>query len=76
MTVEELISQLSKYDRSLSVVIVDEYGKPFSVSYCSPQMLSDDETYFLCLEEIEESDKLVLMTKLQELKLLAFNRSF
>lgn len=67
MTVEELISQLSKYDRSLSVVIVDEYGKPFHVSYCSPQMLSEDENYFLCLEEMEESEKLNVMTKLQEL---------
>lgn len=53
MTVEELISQLSKYDRDLSVVIVDEYGKPFHVSYCSPQRLDEQLNKFLYLEEVE-----------------------
>lgn len=54
MTVEELISQLSKYDRSLSVVIVDEYGKPFHVSYCSRSSMNNSEEKLLCSEEAEE----------------------
>lgn len=58
MTVEELISVLKKYDQKLNIMIVNENGKPFQISYCAHQMLSEDETFFLCLEEIEEADKL------------------
>lgn len=61
MTVEELISQLSKYDRDLSVVIVDEYGKPFHVSYCSPQRLDESgEMFVLNFSDISESDESVV----------------
>lgn len=54
MTVEELISQLSKYDRNLPIVIVNEYGKPFHVSYCSRSSINNSEEKLLSLEEAEE----------------------
>ena len=34
-------------------MIVDEYGKPFHVSYCSPQRLDEQLNKFLYLEEVE-----------------------
>jgi len=56
MNVQELINILMKYNRDLEVMIVDEYGKPYSVSYCSPQMIDESDERFLCLEEIEEAE--------------------
>lgn len=46
MTGHELISRLRKYDLDLEVVIVDEFGKPFYVSYCSPQRLDESGEMF------------------------------
>ncbi len=56
MNVQELINILMKYDRNLEVMIVDEYGKPYSVSYCSPQTLDESGERFLTMSEIKNNE--------------------
>jgi hypothetical protein len=56
MTVEELISVLSKYDRNLPAVIVDEYGNPFQISYLSPCSLNESEDEFLSSEDLKDEE--------------------
>ncbi len=54
MTVEELISVLKKYDQKLNIMIVNENGKPFQISYCSRSSMNNSEEKLLCSEEAEE----------------------
>lgn len=56
MTISELISQLSKYDKNLEVVIVDKYGEPLPISYCSPQTLDESKEMFLTIDDESNED--------------------
>lgn len=56
MTVQELINILMKYDRNLTVTIVDEYGNPYQVSYCSPQTLDESGERFLTMNEDKNNE--------------------
>lgn len=60
MTVQELILQLLKYDCDLSVVMVDEFGKPFQISYCSPQRLDESGEVFVSNYDEDESHESVV----------------
>lgn len=60
MTVEQLISQLQRYDRDLVVVIVDEYGEPFQISYCSSQHLDESGEMFIPYLDASENNEAVV----------------
>ena len=60
MTGHELISQLRKYDLDLEVVIVDEFGKPFYVSYCSPQRLDESGEMFDSIHDKDDNGEDVI----------------